>query len=349
MTYTIPNYKVKSFTFECFYFTPLIKYVEYLEGFSDNLKDYEMLFTYNDFINLESDHYLHTKPEVLECLFCKKNETQVTFNTRPHVIPEFLGNKHLLHYPECDSCNQKFGRTLEDSFNKYTSFFRTMQRIKNKKGKVIQYQNIKNTFNISFNKHTNSFEVNGEELDCNFIDDQNGGLQIKVEIQKHIKSNIYKLFMKIFYSLLPIEHRDNFKEIPDWINSNDPSDYLVEPASVLLSTIQGMGLDRPYIVIAAKKNILNTDHDLLMDNNEYEYMGILTCGNLIFEMPLTSDLTIKKYNKLKQEGKPVNFKFQRIPSYSIPISHTILDFSNSVAEVDQMIVQAKYTIKDKRT
>lgn len=348
MTYNLNPYKEISFKYESIYTEKLIEFLLYLNKFKETSKDYEVLFTYNDYLNLESDFYLYPRPNVMECIYCKRNDSQVTFNTRPHVIPEFLGNKHLLHYPECDSCNQKFGRTLEDAFNKYTSFFRTMHGIKNKKGKVSQYQNIHNTLNISFNKQTSTFDVKGDNLDFDFIDDENGNITINIEMQKHTKSNIYKLFMKIFYSLLPIQHRENFKEMRDWINTNNSSDYLIKPATVLLSFVNGMGLNRPYIVIAAKKNILNTDHSLLIDNPEYEYMAILSCGNLIFEMPLTSDLSLEKFRKFKKEDKHVNFNFLRIPAFSIPIAHWLLDFSNHEAEVDRMTIYAKYTERDKR-
>lgn len=40
------------------------------------------------------------------CRFCGGERPTVSFRSRAHTIPKFLGNKSLFAYYECDTCNQ---------------------------------------------------------------------------------------------------------------------------------------------------------------------------------------------------------------------------------------------------
>jgi hypothetical protein len=37
-----------------------------------------------------------------------------------HAFPEFIGNRELISNYECDICNERFSRTIEDHLAKYT-------------------------------------------------------------------------------------------------------------------------------------------------------------------------------------------------------------------------------------
>ena len=67
------------------------------------------------------------------CRFCGKSESQVTFKSVAHAIPESLGNKRVILLNECDECNSFFSETLEDSFDKYTKPYRLLFGVKDKK------------------------------------------------------------------------------------------------------------------------------------------------------------------------------------------------------------------------
>jgi hypothetical protein len=47
------------------------------------------------------------------CIWCKKNESQVTFNKEAHIVPQSLGGK-LICPNICDECNHYFGSPTKD-------------------------------------------------------------------------------------------------------------------------------------------------------------------------------------------------------------------------------------------
>src|SRR5688572_6739953 len=63
------------------------------------------------------------------CRFCGRGKPDVTFEFDAHAIPEALGNKSLYTNCECDSCNQKFGKGIENDFGNWSKPMRTMGRI----------------------------------------------------------------------------------------------------------------------------------------------------------------------------------------------------------------------------
>ena len=54
------------------------------------------------------------KNEAQRCRFCGGYSPGVSFQQQAHAIPEALGNKTLFTSYECDNCNQKFGRGIEN-------------------------------------------------------------------------------------------------------------------------------------------------------------------------------------------------------------------------------------------
>lgn len=64
-----------------------------------------------------------------KCRFCGKLSPEVKFKLEAHAIPELTGNKSLIAYNECDTCNEKFSRTVEDHLGKYLGAQRTLVQI----------------------------------------------------------------------------------------------------------------------------------------------------------------------------------------------------------------------------
>lgn len=76
--------------------------------------------------------YIGKKPPKL-CSYCNRNNEETRFRNRSHAIPEFLGNKTLIAYDECDQCNKHFGSKVEEHLAKYLGAYRTVARISGKK------------------------------------------------------------------------------------------------------------------------------------------------------------------------------------------------------------------------
>ena len=85
-----------------------------------NKMDYELTerISYNNQFevvnNLTKEFFPKACPSKKNCIFCKRNESEVSFKKPAHIIPAALGNKLLFSLVECDECNQKFGDTLEN-------------------------------------------------------------------------------------------------------------------------------------------------------------------------------------------------------------------------------------------
>lgn len=68
------------------------------------------------------------------CRYCGLEAPKVTFVNLSHAIPDQIGNDWLFDYEECDACNEHFAKRVEDDFAKWTHPWRTLGRIKGKKG-----------------------------------------------------------------------------------------------------------------------------------------------------------------------------------------------------------------------
>jgi hypothetical protein len=72
--------------------------------------------------------------EVQRCRFCGGYSPGVSFQQQAHAVPEALGNKTLFTSYECDSCNQKFGRGIENDLGNWSKPMRTLGLISGKSG-----------------------------------------------------------------------------------------------------------------------------------------------------------------------------------------------------------------------
>lgn len=70
-----------------------------------------------------------------KCRFCNKNSKQTPFKKIAHIIPQMLGNRQLISYSECDSCNEKMG-VYENHLANFIGVSRAINKTKNKKGKI---------------------------------------------------------------------------------------------------------------------------------------------------------------------------------------------------------------------
>lgn len=76
-------------------------------------------------------------PADRKCKFCNKPYGEVSFGNVAHIIPEFLGNRHLVSDFECDSCNSKFGE-YDTAFAAWLGAIRTILKTRGKKEKSLE-------------------------------------------------------------------------------------------------------------------------------------------------------------------------------------------------------------------
>lgn len=303
----------------------LISYQKsYFEKCMDNLKGYKIIFNYFDFSHSQKDVYIYPKPEMNECIFCLRNESEASFKKRPHLIPELLGNKHLLHYQECDDCNQKFGLTLEQDLAVFAEPFRMLGRIQSKKNKYVGYYypyNCKRNF--VFNKSTNIFQTVATNEDIIF-DEQNKEFTYNFHIKKHIPVNVFKAFMKIFYGAIPANYRQKFSLLRKFIINDDLSNVLIKPLNVLMTFLPYMN-KKPLTVFILHKETKSfkecIESNILTD--DFSFMGLLAFGNVIFEIPVWCDDDLCKFSQ------KIELNLKKLPNPYDIRQYQIIDFSGT--------------------
>lgn len=67
------------------------------------------------------------------CRYCNKSKPEVSFKKVAHSISKALGNKKIITNDECDTCNEKFGKGIENDLILYLSLFRNFSALKGKK------------------------------------------------------------------------------------------------------------------------------------------------------------------------------------------------------------------------
>jgi hypothetical protein len=163
-----------------------------------NLERAQAFFETYDFESIIGDtvekYYLGNK-EPRICRFCKKTEKEVTFKTDAHVIPQFMGNKKLLSYFECDECNFLFSK-YETSCADYFGISRTFAQIRGQSNKVPKFKDPKTglevvladtALQISTLEGTDVFKINEENKSLELITERPGYIPI------HIPKTIIKM------------------------------------------------------------------------------------------------------------------------------------------------------------
>ncbi len=89
---------------------------------------YELIFSH-DFASFGKKVTVENqKPNF--CRFCMKSYPSTTFKNKAHAIPDFIGNRTLVSFVECDSCNDKAGNALERQLALFLSAMRPFFDVK---------------------------------------------------------------------------------------------------------------------------------------------------------------------------------------------------------------------------
>lgn len=161
------------------------------------------------------------------CRFCGKSTQSIPkakFGNKSHAISESLGNKGLVCLEECDDCNKRLGKNIEQDVTNLFSFQLILKGIKGKKGD----RTIKGD-GVSITNDTSSRDVIGRDTITIHVDrtlDTRDIHKITQELSKSMSfsqvkyrpQNIYKCFCKYVISLIDSQYLQYFKETIKWIN-----------------------------------------------------------------------------------------------------------------------------------
>lgn len=153
------------------------------------------------------------------CRFCGLSEPEVHFRNIAHAIPEFIGNKRLFSYYECDECNDKFSMSLEDHLANYIAPWRTLMTIRGKKG-IPTLKNEQDGWRIEGSLG----ELRIAHREDNPIiqqDAANKSIAITGHRGRYIPRAVFKCLVKMAISIMPDDELSNFTHAIEWINNVD--------------------------------------------------------------------------------------------------------------------------------
>lgn len=227
--------------------------------------------------------YLGNK-DIRKCRFCGRDNSQVTFNKIAHAVPELLGNKTLLSYYECDECNQKFADKLENELSSYLSFYRSLVRMKGKKGPIKFKRH-----NIRMYNENGMFHINtiGQTQNV-IINEEDKTFTIKLSRDTYIPIAVYKCFVKIALTLLEEKYLEKLEWAIQWINEEDHSNSSINISPLYLYEVFTPG-NCPYhgISIFIFKRKEKFEYKVYKDTVSY-MIFVIRFQNFVFQIDIPS-------------------------------------------------------------
>ena len=290
-----------------------------------------LYYTQNFNGNTKRRHYIGEPNKYNRvCRFCGKQMPIVSFKNTSHAISESLGNKSIICREECDTCNERFSRTIEPDIANMLSFLLTIHSIHGKNG---VRTTVGENFKISLDESTRSDSSIGtikmqlnQDLPTNVEDFFKEQLQLNTSPLKYIPQNVFKCLCKYVISVINKQYLPNFKETINWINSKTKYSRLpfvaIGNARVKINT--------PYLMVSIRKT----------DNHNYPYcFALLAIANIAFAfiVPYTSNdkyrfITLGKYSvfqkMIKTWYKGFEWSFNKLSSSKK--TYTPIDFTINI-------------------
>jgi Protein of unknown function (DUF2934)/HNH endonuclease len=157
------------------------------------------------------------------CRYCGKGRPDVTFGQVAHAIPEFLGNRSVLSWDECDACNQFFSETAEDNLAKLTLPNRNLLSISGKRG-VPSYKSPDQTVRSDFDAPSQSFSIFDGGPSRTFVhDEERGEVRTALECQPYVPLAALRCFSKMALAVMPEDELRHFRATRAWVLEPDYS------------------------------------------------------------------------------------------------------------------------------
>ena len=87
-------------------------------------------------VDLHHRTVVNLSPGSRRCWFCREADPRA-FKKVAHLVPQALGNKHLVTAEECDSCNTDyFANEIDDSFLKALQPYRLLHAARGQRGRL---------------------------------------------------------------------------------------------------------------------------------------------------------------------------------------------------------------------
>jgi hypothetical protein len=192
------------------------------------------------------------------CRFC--NETNPDFfKSKAHIIPEFTGNKTLVHKNECDKCNNIFSK-YERDLSLFGGIKNIIAGIKGKK--YPKHLDKENNFYIFSTKDGLTIR---EHIKSDKIITNDTKFIIESKTQKFRPRFVHKALVKIALSLIPKTELINFQTtIQLLLNPEDKITEKEHPSFILIERESDIPLRKPAAMLMKRKTEYNSPEFVLL-------------------------------------------------------------------------------------
>jgi hypothetical protein len=186
------------------------------------------------------------------CRFCRRDASEATFGQDAHLLPEFMGNKVIFSYFECDECNATFSK-YETAFTNYFGIHHSLARLKGKK-KVPTYDSKKEKFSIVIDDESINL-LSGQGNNSVTIDEQAQVMTIKTIRPSYIPCNVLKCLVKIGLSAVKEDELVHFEQTRKWLIDKSAENARVQqPCSIVYYNIGGgLRTEFPFVALLNKR------------------------------------------------------------------------------------------------
>lgn len=203
------------------------------------------LVSYKNLSLLKEKSYAHDKTDC--CRFCNKNSNETTFKKTSHLFPQFIGSKYAISTYECDECNERFSRTIENDFANLMKLLHSINGIKGSH-KIPTYR--KNGIRIN--------TIDGNHFEMSGVEDQlitETGFRCKLESDDFIPVRIYKMLTKMALSIVNESDLVYFSKSIEWLMDEKDAFYDIESFPLLITQNKKNVEKFDLSVLLAKKKI----------------------------------------------------------------------------------------------
>ena len=186
------------------------------------------------------------------CRYCGRADPEVKFKKLAHAIPDQVGNDWLFDYEECDTCNGDFAKWVEDDFAKWTHPWRTLGRIKGKKG-VPSMKSNDQKFRIDATVDSTPSETgagavrHGLEIRMGVndvrheLDEANKTVRLTLDRPAYVPMGVFKCLVKMAIAIMPPEEEQKCDHLKKWIlrPTHTFESYAYRPLRVLYQLAPG--------------------------------------------------------------------------------------------------------------
>lgn len=162
------------------------------------------------------------------CRYCGLAYPKVKFDLLAHAIPDQIGNDWLFDHEECDSCNGHFAKRVEDDFAKWTHPWRTLGRIKGKKG-VPSIKSNDQKFRIDATVESTPAETgagavrHGLKIHMGIndarheLDEASRTVKLTLDRPAYVPMGVFKCLVKMAIAIMPPEEESKCAHLKKWI------------------------------------------------------------------------------------------------------------------------------------